>query len=171
MRHPRTDMGASTVLCLLCEQVGVIKAFRNLANLSEHLAAHDRGQVVFTCSRCGNVPVSVDGVTHSCAAERSRRRPREDDEHFGEVAESSVLNEVHGDMCPKCGCVLSGSVFRQMDHVVNCRGAAQSDVVLNDGDLIPDAEQEVGMLEEVDANSNSQLVLHARAASRQLQWK
>ncbi len=161
-------MGASTVLCLLCEQVGLTKAFRNLANLSEHLAAHDRGQVVFACSRCGNVPVTVDGVTHSCAAERSRRRPRADDEGVDEVAESSALNDVHGDICPKCGCGLSGSVFRRMDHVVNCRGAAQSDLVLNDGDLIPDAEQEVGMLEEVDANSSSQLVLHARAASRQV---
>ena len=100
MRRPRADKGASMIHCVLCERIGVIKAFRNMLNLEEHMQEHARGQVMFGCSTCGNVPVSVDGVLHECPPpDRERRRVRlalEEDHN------NAIENASEEEMCPKC---------------------------------------------------------------------
>lgn len=145
MRRPRADKGASMIHCVLCERIGVIKAFRNMLNLEEHMQEHARGQVMFGCSTCGNVPVSVDGVMHECPPpDRERRRVRlalEEDHN------NAIENASEEEMCPKCGVVLSGSIFRRIDHISDCVGALQNEVVLNDGDLILEDEQELNILD------------------------
>lgn len=139
------------IQCLLCQRVGVIKAFRNMMNLEEHLTEHGRGQVMFACSKCGIVPVAVNGVLHSCErSERVRRRlrvaPHEDqDDDFDAVIGDGA--GVHEDMCPKCGEALSGSNARQMTHISTCEGVRQNEVILNDGDLLLESEQELQALE------------------------
>lgn len=154
--------------CVSCERVGVIKGFRNMSNLDEHMAEHGRGQVLFACSRCGIVPVTVGDVLHSCVAvpalDRARRRARmtvHDDDQERDV-EAVMQNEQEGDKCPKCGRVLSGSIFRRMTHISDCEGVSQNDVVLNDGDLVLESEQELRIFEGEDEGENGVIELAVR---------
>lgn len=148
MRRPRADKGASMIHCVLCERIGIIKAFRNKLNMEEHMQEHTRGKVMFRCSTCGNVPVSIDGVMHVCPPpDRERRRVRlalEEDHN------NAIENASEEEKCPKCGGVLSGSIFRRIAHISECKGARPNqvdEVVLNDGDLILEDEQELNILD------------------------
>ncbi len=162
MRRPRADKGASTVYCVLCERVGLVKAFRNMASLKDHVEMHTRREVLFDCPRCGNVPVSEDGVVHSCEpAERARRRVRVqiEDDDGGDL----VPGGDHDDLCPRCGCVLSGSQNRRIVHISSCDGGSQNELneaVLNDGDLLLEADQEFNMMEHDEDNA----IMHMHVA-------